>query len=191
MSLRALIVDDHPIIRDALVSSLVALNVFDHVETLESFQELLERLQRDATYRLLILDLSLADISGSQGVVYVREEYPDIPIMVFSASDSPEIIAQCFELGVQGFVSKVTPMQIFVNAIRVVLAGGIYIPPAAAQVLGIAPTNMAEANLEPAEERVHLAEGTVKAHLHSIYQLLRVHNRAQAILRARELQLID
>jgi len=217
MSNRALIVDDHPIIRDALVASLVSLSVFDEVVSTSSFQELLDKLAQDTAYQLLILDLSLADISGPDGMLYVREHYPEIPVVIFSGSDSVEIIAQCFENGVHGFVSKNSPMQVFVNAIQIVLAGGTYIPPAAASLMWSDPTRTVASERVPAEETVHftpkqqkvfeqlmlgvpnkiiarrlnMAEGTVKTHLHSIYQLLRVSNRAQAILKSRELQIID
>lgn len=216
MSARALIVDDHPIIRSALVAALVSLGVFDQVETVECFRELREKLEQDTDYQLMILDLSLTDISGPHGMIYIREHYPDIPILIFSSNDSTDVIAQCFEYGVHGFVSKNSPMQIFVNAIRMVLAGGIYIPPEAASLMGFEPRDARDSALEPIAERVHfspqqskvfeqlmlgapnkviarrldLAEGTVKAHLHGIYQLLRVNSRAAAILRARQLQIV-
>jgi DNA-binding NarL/FixJ family response regulator len=103
---RALIVDDHPIVRDALISSLITLSVFEEVSTCSSFHESLDELERDANYQLLILDLSLTDIAGADGMIYIREHYPDVPIIVFSASDSADVIAQCFEHGVHGFVSK-------------------------------------------------------------------------------------
>ena len=210
---RALIVDDHPIVRDALVSSLVSLNVFEEVETVASFHGLLEKLERDAAYQLVILDLSLTDASGSDGVVYVREHYPELPIIVFSANDSEDIISECFERGVHGFVSKNTSMQIFVNAIGIVLAGGIYIPPSAAGLVntgessGESPQSVLDnekVHFTPKQQevleqmmqgvpnkiigaRLELAEGTVKAHLHSIYKVLGVRNRAQAILKAQQL----
>lgn len=217
MSNRALIVDDHPIVRNALVTSLVSLNIFDELDTAGSFQSLIEKLKSDADYRLLILDLSLTDISGADGMTYIRENYPDIPIVVFSGHYSPDIIAACFEKGVHGFVSKSSSMQVFINAIQIVLAGSTYIPPDAAGLLGLEPTG--EGDLDAGEafpvihfspkqqevfdqmmmgmpnkviaQRLHMAEGTVKSHLHSIYQILRVTNRAQAILRCQELQLSD
>jgi len=216
MVARALIVDDHPIIRGALVAALVSLGVFDQVETVECFRELREKLERDTDYQLMILDLSLTDISGPDGMIYIREHYADIPILVFSSNDSTDVIAQCFEYGVHGFVSKNSPMQIFVNAIRIVLAGGIYIPPEAASLMGFGPRDIGNSALEPIAAQIHfspqqrkvfeqlmlgapnkviarrldLAEGTVKAHLHGIYQLLRVNSRATAILRARQLQIV-
>ena len=210
MSNRALIVDDHPIVRNALVTSLISLSIFDDLETAGSFQELIEKLERDSDYRLLILDLSLTDISGADGMIYIREHYEDIPIVVFSGHSSAEIIAECFEKGVQGFVSKNSSMQVFTNAIRIVLDGSSYIPPEAISLIGLEPTESGKPGSASDEEpiqfttkqravfdqlimgvpnkiiakRLDMAEGTVKAHLHSIYQILRVTNRAQAILRA-------
>ena len=216
MSTRVIIVDDHPIIRNALVASLLSLNLFDEVATAASFHELLEKLKQDSAYELLILDLSLTDISGSDGMVYVREHYPGIPIVIFSGSDSIEIVEKCFESGVHGFVSKNSPMQIFVQAIQIVLAGGVYVPPSVTQFKDLEPTDIRKATEAAEDNQLHftpkqrevfeklmlgvpnkviarelgIAEGTVKAHLHSIYQSLRVKNRAQAIIRAQQLQII-
>lgn len=218
MPTRALIVDDHPIIRGALVTSLLSLRVFDEIDTAICFQDLIDRLEKDRAYQLLILDLSLTDSSGSGGVVSVREQFPEIPILVFSASDSTDVIAECFEYGVHGFVSKTSSMQVFVNAIRMVLSGSIYIPPSAASLMGFEPVAVSDLGLDaaPDEERVHftpkqrevfeqlmlgvpnkiiarrldMAEGTVKTHLHGIYQLLRVSSRAQAILKSRQIQIV-
>lgn len=212
---RALIVDDHPIVREALISSLVTLSVFEEVSTCSSFHESLDELERDSDYRLLILDLSLTDISGAGGMIYIREHYPDIPIVVFSASDSADVIAECFEHGVHGFVSKNASMQVLVHAIQLVLAGSVYIPPSAASLMGFEPPESKgsdsaqigeEIQFTPKQKlvfellmqgvpnkiisrRLDLAEGTVKAHLHSIYQTLGVSNRVQAILKAQRLHL--
>jgi DNA-binding NarL/FixJ family response regulator len=215
MSKRAFIVDDHPIVRGALVTSLLSLNVFDEVETAGSFHECIDTLKRDADFKLLILDLSLTDISGADGMLYIREHYADIPIVIFSASDSTDIIAQCFENGVHGFVSKNSSTKVFIQAIQIVLGGGVYIPPSAVRFMGFEPADTSGST--PAAEtdsiqftpkqrqvyeqlmlgvpnkviarRLDMAEGTVKAHLHSIYQLLRVTNRAQAILRSQQIQI--
>lgn len=213
---KVLIVDDHPIIRDALVTSLISLGIFDCVETAASFQELLEKLECDDDYQLLVLDLSLTDVSGADGMLYIREHYPALPVVIFSGNDGVDIIAQCFENGVHGFVSKNSPMQVFVSAIRIVLAGSTYIPPSAANLMGFESSQVADTELLPSQEqvrftpkqkavfeqliqgvpnkviarRLNMAEGTVKTHLHGIYQLLRVGNRAQAILRSQQLQII-
>lgn len=217
MSKRALIVDDHPIVRNALVTSLVSLGMFDDPDTAGSFSELIEKLEGDADYQLLILDLSLTDVSGADGMIYIREKYPEIPVVVFSGHSSADVIAECFEKGVHGFVSKNSSMQVFANAIRIVLSGSTYIPPEAVSLIGLEPAAgtsqrpgivKEEIEFSPKQKqvfdelvrgmpnkviatRLDMAEGTVKAHLHSIYQILRVTNRAQAILRARELEIPD
>ncbi len=213
---RAIVVDDHPIVRNALVTSLLALSVFSEVETANCLQELDEKLERDGDFQLLILDLSLTDISGSGGIMFVRERYPDIPILVFSASDDVDTIIQCFEHGVHGFVSKNSPMQVFINAIKVVLEGGVYIPPSAAKRLGFSLSDSTNSESHAANERpqftpkqkevfeqlllgmpnrviakrLGMAEGTVKTHLHKIYQLLQVNSRAKAILKSQQLRIM-
>lgn len=215
MSARALVIDDHPIIRGALVTSLLSLNVFEEVETVSSFEELTQKLLIDSDFAVLILDLSLTDISGPDGMIYIREHYPDTPVLIFSGNDSIDIISRCFEHGVCGFVSKNSSMQVFVAAIRTVLAGGTYIPPDAVRLMGFEPRGEVKTAIVQQEDpiqftpkqhqvylqllqgvpnkviarRLDMAEGTVKTHLHSIYQLLRVSSRAQAILKSRELQI--
>lgn len=214
---RALIVDDHPIVRDTLVTTLVSLGVFDEISTSGSLQDLISRLETDRNYAIIILDLSLTDVSGPDGMIYVRENFADIPILVFSANDSNEIVAQCFDKGVQGFVTKNSSMQILVSAIQIVLAGGCYIPPEAARLMGFEANNVVTETAGTIDQRVQftpkqqevfnqlmqgapnkiiarrldIAEGTVKTHLHAIYQILGVSNRAQAILKSQQLRLIN
>ncbi|MCB1704447.1 MAG: response regulator transcription factor [Halioglobus sp.] len=191
--------------------------MIDDVATANCFSELIEVLEQDAGYHLLVLDLSLTDITGSRGVAYVREHFPAVPVLVFSGTDSNDIVAECFEHGVHGFVSKSASMQVLVDAIRTVLDGGVYIPPAAARSMGYEPVEKTQVQcgipdqtirFTPKQQqvfdqlmlgvpnkiiarRLDMAEGTVKTHLHSIYQVLRVNNRAQAILKSRQLQLLD
>jgi DNA-binding NarL/FixJ family response regulator len=216
MSGRVLIIDDHPIVRDALATAIVSLGVCDDVQTANSFHSMVEKLDLDAHFQLLILDLSLADTYGTRSIEFIREQYTETPILIFSAFDSTDIIAQCFEYGVHGFVSKSSPIQTIVNAIRVVMAGGLYIPPSAARSMGFEPSESVESALPLQDDmpqftpkqqevfalllqglpnkviamRLGIAEGTVKTHLHGIYQIMRVNSRAQAILMSRKLQRI-
>lgn len=216
MPSRVLIIDDHPIVRDALATALTFFSVFDEVQTANCFRSLVEKLELDARFQLLILDLSLADTYGSRSVEFIREKYSEIPILIFSAFDSADIVTQCFEYGVHGFVSKSAPMQTIVSAVRVVMAGSLYIPPSVARSMGFEPSGTMESMSQFEEERARftpkqqevfeqllqglpnkviarrlgIAEGTVKTHLHGIYQIMRVNSRAQAILKSRQLQLI-
>jgi DNA-binding NarL/FixJ family response regulator len=217
MSIRALVVDDHPIIRDAVVTTLLSLRLFDEVEFATCLDGLIKKLEQDDCFQLIVLDLSLSDTRGSRSIEFLRESYSKIPILVFSAYDTLDIITLCFEYGIHGFVSKNSSMQALVNAVRVILAGGMYIPPDAAYAMGFTPRESVEVDQELAHPRLQftpkqqevfeqlllglpnkliarrlgLAEGTVKTHLHGIYQILQVSSRAQAILKARQLRHIE
>lgn len=216
MKQRALVVEDHPIVSDVLVASLSSLHVFQDIVTTRSLAATLEVLDKDADFSLIMLDLHLSDTEGTQGMIQLRETYPDIPLVIFSGEDSTEVIALAFEHGVRGFIPKRSSMAIIISALNMVLAGSIYIPPEAIRMLGFVPATDLDAkadedsgdiNLSPKQQavfielmngmpnkiiaqRLSMAEGTVKTHLHSIYAVLKVRSRAQAILKARELGLL-
>ena len=216
MKQRALVVEDHPIVSDVLVASLSSLQVFQDIVTTRSLAATLKVLDEGENFALIILDLHLPDTEGNQGMIQLRETYPDIPLVIFSGNESTGLIASAFEHGVRGFIPKRSSMAVVINAINMVLAGSFYIPPDAIRMLGFVPATVPEANLDddsgdinlsPKQQavfielmngmpnkiiaqRLSMAEGTVKTHLHSIYSVLKVRSRAQAILKARELGLL-
>lgn len=213
---RALIVDDHPIITDSLATALVGLRVFDGVDKDASLTAALGRLAGERPYDLVLLDLHLRDAHGSEAMLLLRERFPDMPVVIFSGDDSSATVAEAFEHGVQGYIPKSSPMAVVVSAIRMVLAGGIYIPPQAIRMLGFEPQPLGGGaralqedgpGLSPRQRqvldyvlqglpnkligsRLDMAEGTVKTHLAQIYRLYDVGSRAQLILRARDLGLL-
>jgi len=213
---RALVVEDHPIVRDVIVASLSSLGIFESVVTASSLQETLGVLADDDGFALIILDLYLSDTVGTEGMTTLRESYPDIPVVIFSGEDSTDTISKAFEYGVRGYIPKSSSMAIVISAIKVVLAGSSYIPPHAIRMLGFEPAQATEVmsekqknavSLSPKQSavfaellngvpnkvialRLNMAEGTVKTHLHTIYQVLKVRSRAQAILKARDLDLL-
>jgi two-component system, NarL family, nitrate/nitrite response regulator NarL len=214
--MQILVVDDHPLVLDAAANALRGSGTAQAVDCVTSLQEARKQLERGLAYALVVLDLKLQDADKLQGLLALREDYPDLPVLVFSAEDAPEVIAGAFENGARGYVPKSQPMEMLVNAVRMVLAGGTYIPPQALRVLGIelrathpaATTKEFELpHLSPRQtdvfrlllqgmpnkiiaSRLGMAEGTVRAHLNSLFRSLQVHNRAQAILRARQYGLI-
>ncbi len=213
---RALIVDDHPIITDALSTALVVMRVFDVVEKEHSLASAASRLQGARPYDLVMLDLHLGDARGLEAMQQVRERCPEMPVVIFSGDDSSATVAEAFEHGVQGYISKNSPMSVVINAIRMVLGGGIYIPPQAVRMLGFDPLAAAGTatarpgrvpELSPRQrevlacvlqgltnkhigQRLEMAAGTVKAHLNTVYRMFEVTSRAQLILRARDLGLL-
>jgi DNA-binding NarL/FixJ family response regulator len=213
---RALIVDDHPAITEALGAALLSLHVFQGIDKETSVAAALRRFADGATYDLVLLDLHLTDAAGLDTIVSVREASPSTPVVIFSADESSATITAAFEQGVQGYVPKSAPMSVVVNAIRMVLSGGTYIPPQAVRMLGYEPRPMTNAvtltsspmpSLSPRQRevmhyvlqglpnkvianRLAMADGTVKTHLNTVYRMFSVNSRAQLILKARDLGLI-
>jgi DNA-binding NarL/FixJ family response regulator len=213
-SARALVVEDNPIVSGPLSLALKAMRIFstvDVVDTLAAAQQAL----RERDYRFVILDLHLRDASVLDALEALRDEFPDTPTVIFSGDESVATMANAFEYGIRGYIPKSTPTPVVASAIRMILAGGSYIPEHAAAALGIrAPGNVVASvrdeplhALTPRQQevfralleglpnkvigaRLGMADGTVKAHMNTIYRSLGVRNRAQAILRARELGLI-
>lgn len=214
--LRALVVDDHPIVVNALIASLTSLGALDVIDQEHTLSAALERLAATDRYDLVILDLNLGDTNGPETLIRVREAYPDLPVVVFSADESEETLVTAYEHGVHGYIPKSFSMPKIVTAIRTVLSGNLFVPPQLMASLGVsAPTLEAHeidqespaVRLSPRQAevfehllqgvpnkvigaRLGMAEGTVKTHLNTIYRLFGVNSRAKMILRARELGLI-
>ena len=133
---RALIVDDHPIITDALATALLSLQVVGHVDKEASITTATDRLRNADAYDIVMLDLHLGDSQGLDAMLTLREQFPEVPVVIFSGDESSDTVCAAFENGVQGYIPKSSPMPVVVNAIRVVLSGGNYIPPQAVRMLG-------------------------------------------------------
>jgi DNA-binding NarL/FixJ family response regulator len=128
---KILVVDDHPLILEALHHVLKQLDaqvtVFD-AQSADQAQALL-RAHGDAD--LLLLDLGLPGIDGLQVLSRVRADHPSIPVVVLSASDARENVMRAIDLGAMGFIPKSSSNQVMLGALRLVLSGGVYLPPAA------------------------------------------------------------
>lgn len=213
---RALIVDDHPIITDSLSAALISLRILDRIDKESSLAAAMQRLREETPYDLVILDLHLTDAQGVEAMLALRESFPSVPVVIYSADDSSTSITAAFEHGVQGYILKSDPMTVVISAIRIVLSGGNYIPPPAVRMLGYEPRpvpnvaaveSMQLPSLSPRQRevlhyllqglpnkviarRLSMADGTVKSHLNTIYRMFAVNSRAQLILKARALALI-
>ena len=215
---RALVVDDHPIVVDAMVTALTGMRLFDRVESANSLAEACKVLERDPGCNLAMLDLHLGSAEARETLLGFRERFPDVPVIVFTGDDAIESITMAFECGARGYATKMSSMQVVQGAIRIVLAGGSYVPPEAMRALGFpAPTQVDGATPAPSPAptfrlsgrqaqvfdlllrgmpnkvigaRLSMAEGTVKAHLNAVFRVLGVRTRVEAILRARQLGLV-
>lgn len=215
-SLRALLVDDHPVVLNALTTALTSLQAFDCIDQERSMADALKRLEGAGEYDLILLDLHLSDSAGVEALVRLRESYPDVPVVVFSGDESGQTIQSAFEHGVLGYIPKSSSVSQLINAIKVVLSGSNYLPPHFMRALGfVPPANRPKAKLPDSPtpkltprqqqvfayllqgmpnkviaDRLGMAEGTVKTHLFTIYRLFGASNRVQLILHASQLGLV-
>src|SRR5256885_16885429 len=128
-STHLVIADDHPLFRDALrqaVASVVKSAVIDEAG---SFEELTALLEADSDVDLILLDLTMPGISGFSGLIYLRAQYPAIPVVVVSASDDGGTIRRSLDFGASGFIPKRFGVDTLRDAIAQDMEGDVWIPP--------------------------------------------------------------
>lgn len=170
-------------------------------------------LLRDGGIDLVLLDLHMPDTSGLGSLQTLQHAGVTEPIVVLSGESAPDLIRSAIEQGASGFVPKSSSSEILVAALGLILAGGIYLPPAALNgVADVVAQESAKGDAGQAEllsERqsavllraikgqsnkviaieLDIAEGTVKSHLSSAFKALGVHNRTEAVFAAAKLGL--
>ena len=207
---RFVIADDHPLFRGALREAVSGL--FEHVEIGEagSFEDVAKLLDRGGEVDLILLDLNMPGVRGFSGLIYLRAQYPSVPIVVVSANDDPTVIRRCMDLGTSGFIPKTLGIEEMRAAIKRVLEGGVWTPPDVDLSAGAdtETTNLMArlASLTPQQVRVLMmlsegllnkqiayelgvSEATVKAHVSAILQKLGVESRTQAVITAAKIEL--
>ena len=136
--MKVLLVDDHPLILSALQSVIQGLGDDVTVIGAASAAQARSALAQDAAYDLVLLDLSLGDADGFEVLVELRAAYPALPVVVVSASDRTSDVIRAIDLGAMGFVPKRSSNDMLFDALRMVMSGGLYVPP---MMLGLdAPT---------------------------------------------------
>ena len=120
-----LIADDHPLFRGALREAVNGL--FDRADIAEAgtFEEVTEFLERDGDADLILLDLRMPGVRGFSGLMYLRAQYPSLPIVVVSANDDPAVIRRCMEFGASGFIPKTLGVEALRQAVAQVLRGEV------------------------------------------------------------------
>jgi DNA-binding NarL/FixJ family response regulator len=204
-----LIADDHPLFRGALREAVNGL--FDRAQIAEAgtFEEVTELLERGGDIDLILLDLRMPGVRGFSGLMYLRAQYPSLPIVVVSANDDPAVIRRCMEFGASGFIPKTLGVEALRQAVAQVLRGEVWTPPD----VDLQRDNDTEsaaviarlATLTPQQVRVlmmlsggllnkqiayelSVSEATVKAHVSAILQKLGVESRTQAVIAAGKIE---
>lgn len=200
---RVIIVDDHPLFRAALKQALSGAFKGIKLDEAGTLDAVTERLDRDSDVDLVLLDLKMPGVQGLSGLMFMRAQYPAVPIAVVSASDEPHIIRRALDLGASGFIPKSLAVEDMRKAIAAILEGGVWAP----EGLGGGTDNEGDAlaqrvaTLTPQQMRVLMmlkegllnkqiafqlgvSEATVKAHVSAILQKLDVSSRTQAVIAA-------
>lgn len=125
---RLIIADDHPLFRDALRGTVANVVASASIEEAGSFDELTRRLEQDSDVDLVLLDLSMPGVSGFSGLIYLRTQYPAVPVVIVSASDDAETIRRSMDFGASGFIPKRFGVETLREAITKVLAGDVWVP---------------------------------------------------------------
>src|SRR5262250_3532141 len=209
-SIRMVIADDHPLFRGALREAVSGL--FEDVEIAEagSFDDVTKLLERGAEVDLILLDLAMPGVRGFSGLMFLRAQYPSVPVVVVSANDDPAVIRRCMDFGASGFIPKTLGVETMRAALARVLEGGVWTPPDV-DLSGKPDAATADliarlASLTPQQVRVLMmlsegllnkqiayglgvSEATVKAHVSAILQKLGVDSRTQAVITAAKIEL--
>jgi DNA-binding NarL/FixJ family response regulator len=200
---RLMIVDDHPLFRGALNQALAAAIAGASVVEAGSLDEMVALLALSTDLDLILLDLDMPGVQGLSGLLYLRAQHPEIPVMIVSASSDAPLIRRAIEFGASGYAPKSLPVERIRDAVRQVLAGAIWVP----QDVDLAANPDKETSelvqrlstLTPQQVRVlmmlgegllnkqiafrlSVSEATIKAHVSAILQKLAVDSRTQAVI---------
>lgn len=208
--MKFLVVDDHALIREAMRGVLKELQGDAIILEAASSGQAMDAIQQHPDLALILLDRKLPDRDGIEMLVELRERYPAISVVMLSAFNDRENVVRALDNGALGFIPKTDSREVLLGALRLILAGGTYIPP---EILAREPAVAAEASKLPPEKRpspselglterqvdvlalvmqgksnklicraLDLAEPTVKNHVSAILKALGVTNRTEAVL---------
>lgn len=146
---RFLLVDDHPIMSDALRYTLETVAPDSKVEFAASYGEARRLLAEGNRIDCILLDLGLPDSDGYDALQGLRLLRPDTPVVVLSADGERDTIMRCLNLGAQGFIPKTVHHDVLRYALQMVAAGHMYVPKEVVTHTGWTPAN-AMSRVQPA-----------------------------------------
>jgi DNA-binding NarL/FixJ family response regulator len=206
---RLVIADDHPLFRGALREAVTGLFEPDAIAEAGSFDDISRLLDRNSDIDLVLLDLAMPGVRGFSGLMYIRAQFPGVPVVIVSGADDPAVIRRCMDFGASGFIPKTLSIKAIRRAIELVCDGGIWTPPDVD--LSVKSDDQSSAmlarlaSLTPQQVRVlmmlsdgllnkqiayelNVSEATVKAHVSAILQKLGVESRTQAVIAASKIE---
>ena len=208
--MRILVVDDHPLMAEALEVAMRTLDRATHVETAGNLRAAIARAEQ-AGFDLCLLDLGLPGCSGLEALEKMRASLPALPVVVVSGSDDTRSVLRALDLGAMGYIPKTSPRDVLLGAVRLVASGGIYVPVEAlkAREAGEQAASAAASPSKTAADlglsarqwevlglllkglpnkliarKLDISENTTKIHVSAVLRALGVSSRTQALLAA-------
>lgn len=215
--MKILVADDHALIRSGLRTELAALGEAIAFVEAQDAASVRRALESHADLDLALVDLTMPGMQGAQTIGELRADFPLVPLVVISGVDSAAQVRAVLRTGAAGYIPKSALAQVMLQAIRLVLAGGQYLPPEFMGLLderdepappAATPRPAVDSGplrlLSPRQKQVFrllakglsnkmiarqldISEGTVKTHVATIFDILNVHNRVSAVAEARML----
>ncbi len=210
--MKLLIVDDHGLVREGLKAIVAQSDL--QAQCFEAWDEasIWDQLTQHSDLDMVLLDIQLPGLSGMELLQRIVKDQPQLPIIMLSADHDSDTVSKALQLGASGFLPKSSLNQVLISAIRLVVAGGIYIPPQALQkstakpapVQNKPPVGLDSLGLTNRQidvlrlllkgmsnklisRQIDLAEATVKIHIRGILRALNVTTRTEALVKLSEM----
>ncbi|MGE0213481.1 MAG: response regulator [Parvibaculaceae bacterium] len=205
---RFIVADDHPLFREALKQTLQGFLPDSGIRMAGSFDQVVTELESGEDFDLVLLDLKMPGAQGLSGLVFLRAQFPNVPVAIVSANDDPAVMRRALALGASGFVPKSSPAGGMREALEAMLEGRVWMPPdldleeghdgetedLARRLMTLTPQQMRVLMLlregmlnKQIAFSLSVSEATVKAHVSAILQKLNVDSRTQAVIAAGKL----
>lgn len=204
--MKTLLADDHPLMREGVRQVLAQLEPPVEIIDAHDYPSLFAQAATHTDLDLALVDLNMPGFIGIQGITQFRSRFPDVPLVVLSASESPHDIRSSLAAGALGYIPKSACSADMLAALRQVLAGDVHVPacldndhPARltapfADTRGLQQIGLTARQLEVSRllaqgftnkaiaGMLNMSEGTVKVHIAAIFRVFGVTNRTEAVL---------
>ena len=209
MTIRALVVDDHPVVRAGLVALLDAAPDIRVVGTASSGEDAIG-LAAELLPDVVLMDLRMSGIDGDEATASILATGQQTRVIILTTYENDDAILRAISAGASGYLLKAAPEEELLAGVRAVAAGEVALAPSVSRLLvqrAAAPTPPPAPALSPRElevlalvadglsnraigERLFVGEATVKTHLLHAFAKLQVNDRTRAVTRAMELGLL-
>ena len=200
--MKIILADDHALFREGIAHILKALS--DNLNIIEtmSADDTIKAVSQHNDADLVLIDLYMPGKDSFDAILELSQRHPTLPIIVLSASDSPDDMQRAIKLGAMGYINKESSSKIMLNAIQLVLAGEIYMPAKMLKAQNESELQLTERQREVLglmsqgfsnkliADKLCISEPTVKMHVSAIFRFFNVTNRTQAALKASEAKMV-